>query len=145
MKSWKENVLCSCQMLWGSGMLDPQLCKYVGQKARLPCWPPRSQQVLHQRWNWGILSRQATKHASDGSTLALKRRADVAKSTTHGYRWLHKKESCPPKIYFPSHKDQRQMLIWYRVYLNEPKLNYKTCNEQFWKHKSTRVGKHCQQ
>ena len=43
------------------------------EKAQLPCWPPYSQQVLHQRWISGIhCIMQVTKHASEGSTLALK-------------------------------------------------------------------------
>ena len=41
------------------------------EKAQLPYWPLYSQQVLHQRWIWGICCVQARKHASEGSTLAL--------------------------------------------------------------------------
>ena len=59
-----------------------------------------SQQVSHQRWLSGIHCMQATKHASEGSTLALKPRGDVARSLKQGYQWPHKKDSCPLKIYF---------------------------------------------
>ena len=63
----------------------------------LPCWPPRGQQVLHQRWIAGIHCMQVTKHASEGSTLVLKPRAGVTRSPKQGYQWPHKKDSCPPK------------------------------------------------
>ena len=49
------------------------------KKARLPCWPLYSQQVSHQRWIWGICCVQVRKQASEGSTLALKARADVTR------------------------------------------------------------------
>ena len=45
---------------------------------------------------WSQLGR--SKHASEGSTLALKPRADVTRSPKQGYQWPHKKDSCPPKI-----------------------------------------------
>ena len=41
-------------------------CEYVDQKARLPCWPSRGQQVLHQGWIWRIYSTQVTKHSNKG-------------------------------------------------------------------------------
>ena len=68
------------------------------EKAQLPCWPLYSQQVLHQRWISGIHCMQVTKHASDGSTLALKPRGDVTRSPKQGYQWPHEKDLCPPKI-----------------------------------------------
>ena len=34
---------------------------------------------------------QVTKHASEGSSLALKPRADITKSPEIGYQWPHKK------------------------------------------------------
>ena len=34
--------------------------------AQLPCWLPRSQQVSHQKWIWGLHCMQATKHACKG-------------------------------------------------------------------------------
>ena len=43
----------------------------------LPCWWPRSQ----QRWIAGIHCMQATKHTSEGSTLALKPRGDITRGT----------------------------------------------------------------
>ena len=41
---------------------------------------------------------QARKYASEGSTLALKPRADVTRSPKQGYQWPHKKDMRPPKI-----------------------------------------------
>ena len=41
---------------------------------------------------------QATNHASEGSTLALKPRGDIARSPKQGYQWPHEKDLCPPKI-----------------------------------------------
>ena len=67
------------------------------EKARLPCWPVYSQQVSHQRWISGIHCTQATKNASEGSTLALKPRGDVTRSPKQGYQWPHEKDLCPPK------------------------------------------------
>ena len=43
---------------------------------------------------------QVTKHTSEGSTLALNPRADVTRSPKQGYQWPHKKDLCPPKIFF---------------------------------------------
>ena len=34
---------------------------------------------------------QVTKHASEGSSLALKPRADITRSPEIWYQWLHKK------------------------------------------------------
>ena len=42
---------------------------------------------------------QATKHASEGSTLALKPRGDVTRNPKEGYQWPHEKDLCPPKIF----------------------------------------------
>ena len=50
---------CTCTSLWI-------------KTAQPPFWPPRGQQVLHQRWISEINCSQATKHASKGSTLALR-------------------------------------------------------------------------
>ena len=55
--------------------------KYVDNTALLPCWPQIGQQVLHQRWVWGIHCAQATKYISEG------------------YQWLHKKDWRPPKYF----------------------------------------------
>ena len=66
------------------------------RKARLPCWLSRCQQVLHQRWIWGIHCLQTTKHASKGSILASKPRADV---TTSPKQWLYKKDWCPQNYF----------------------------------------------
>ena len=43
---------------------------------------------------------QATKHASEGSTLALKPMADVARSSKQGYQWPHEMDLCPPNFFF---------------------------------------------
>ena len=40
---------------------------------------------------------QARKHASEGSTLALKPRADVTRNPKRGYQGPHKKDLSPPK------------------------------------------------
>ena len=69
------------------------------EKARLPCWPLYSQQVSHQRWISGIHCMQATKHASEGSTLSLKPRGDVTRSPKQGYQWFHEKDLCPPNFF----------------------------------------------
>ena len=61
-------------------------------------WSPRGQQVSHQRWIWGIHCTQATKHVSQGSTLAFKLRADVIRSRIQGYQWTYKKDLCHSKI-----------------------------------------------
>ena len=44
----------------------------------------RSQQMSHQRWIWGIHCMQATKYASNGSSLALKPRGHVTRSPKTG-------------------------------------------------------------
>ena len=66
---------------------------------RLPRWPLRGQQVSHQRWIWGTHFVQVRKHARDGSTLALKPRAQVTRNPKQGYQWAHKKDLCPLKIF----------------------------------------------
>ena len=45
---------------------------------------PRSRQVSHQRWIWGIRCAQVRKHTSEKSTLALAPRADVTRSPKRG-------------------------------------------------------------
>ena len=79
---------------------QPASATYIACRERdwPPCWPLYSQQVLHQRWISGIHGTQVTKHASKGSTLALKPRVDIIRSLKKGYQWPHKKDSCPPKI-----------------------------------------------
>ena len=51
------------------------------------------------RWIWDIHCRQVIKHASEGSILALKHKANNTRSQKQGYQWLHKKD-CPEKLYF---------------------------------------------
>ena len=36
------------------------------EKARLPCWPLYSQQVLHQRWIWGAHKRESMQGIHPG-------------------------------------------------------------------------------
>ena len=43
---------------------------------------------------------QVRKYASEGSTVALKPRADVTRSPKQGYQWPHKTDLCPPKVFF---------------------------------------------
>ena len=47
--------------------LSPQTLvhKYMNERVGLPCWPPKCQQMSHQRWIWGIRCVQAMKHASE--------------------------------------------------------------------------------
>ena len=76
------------------------LLNACGECDWLPCWLPRGQQVSHQRWIWGIHCAQARKHASKGSTLALKPRADITRNPKPGCQRPHKKDLCPPKNFF---------------------------------------------
>ena len=48
---------------------------------------------------------QATKHASEGSTLALKPRAGNTRNPKQGFQWLHKKDLCPSRIFFSKIKN----------------------------------------
>ena len=41
-----------------------------------------------------------SEKARKGSTLALKRRADVTRSPKQGYQWPHQKDLCPTKTFF---------------------------------------------
>ena len=97
-------LLCAAWMAMGSSPKPPPMLADTTagmwiKKARLPCWPLYSQQVSHQRWISGIHCMQVTKHASKGSTLALKPREDITRSPKQGYQWPHEKDLCPPKIY----------------------------------------------
>ena len=42
--------------------------------------------------------RCRTRGESEKSTLALKLGVEVTRSPKQGYKWPHKKDSCPPKI-----------------------------------------------
>ena len=63
-------------------------------------WPPRGQQVLHQKWIWVLHCVQARNQASEGSILALKPRVDVTRSLKQGCQWPHKKDWSPSKKNF---------------------------------------------
>ena len=96
------------QMVVGSSPKPPPMLADMSagvwiKKARLPCWPLYSQQVLHQRWISGIHCTQVTKHASEGSTLALKPRGDVARSPKQGYQ-------CPTKRSYVLQKILKKVL-----------------------------------
>ena len=55
------------------------------KKARLPCWPPYSKQVSHQRWIWGSHKWKGMQGAHPGF--------DVARSPKQWYQWPHKRTS----------------------------------------------------
>ena len=46
------------------------------------------------------------KHASKGSILALKSRAEVTRIPKQGYQWSHKKDSCPPNFFLKNSCDK---------------------------------------
>ena len=65
-----------------------QCAKWV-KADRLPRWLPTDQQVLHQRWIWGICCMQAKKHS-------MKQRANVTSSLKLGYQCPHYRNHwCP--------------------------------------------------
>ena len=62
----------SYHMLWASGVLDPRLkphqCMYASkwiEMAQPPCWPPRGQQVSHQKWLQGFACMQMMKYTRE--------------------------------------------------------------------------------
>ena len=74
------------------------ICRYVDRKdsaAMLTSTVSRchtrgeSREFIACRWQ----SMQVTKHASEGSTLALKPRGYVTRSPKQGYQWPHEKDS----------------------------------------------------
>ena len=67
------------------------------KKARVPCWPSIGQQVLHQRWIYGIHCTQMKKHVSKGSTLPVKPRENITSSPKTEVSVAPQKEKCPPK------------------------------------------------
>ena len=59
----------------------------------------RGLQVSHQRWiSRNMLHVRLSKAWINLPTVALEPRGDVTRSPKQGYQWLHKKDSCPPKI-----------------------------------------------
>ena len=70
-------------------------CKYVGQSGSAAMLAIKRLAGVAPEVNLRN-SMQARKHASE-STLALKPRADVTRSSKQGYQWPHKKDMCPPK------------------------------------------------
>ena len=81
-------------------------------KSRLPCWPLYSQQVSHQRWISGIHCTLVTKHASEGSILALKPSGDVTRSPKQGYQWPHEKDMSSKN----SKKKKSPGISFYRIH-----------------------------
>ena len=81
-----------CRML--SRGFKPHQCLLTHLQVRGPkrlgCHAGWGQQVS-QRWIWGIQYTQMRKHTSEGSTMALKRRADVTRCPKQGYEWPYKK------------------------------------------------------
>ena len=69
--------------VWVSPILK-DMWKCVNKKGSAAMWWSSGQQVLHQIWIWGIYCTQVSKHAGEGSTLALKARADVTRSLKQG-------------------------------------------------------------
>ena len=62
-----------------------------------------------KEWISGIHCAQARTHASEGSTLALKARADITRSPKQGYQWPHKKDMWPPKKFL------KKEWIWWQT------------------------------
>ena len=93
---WRAHMLTVWEVSRSNPGILPLLhaCRECDQ---LPCWPSRGPKVLHQRWISRIHCMQVTKHASEGSTVALKPRGDVTRSPKQGYQRFHKKYSCLPK------------------------------------------------
>ena len=60
--------------------------------AWLSYWPPRSQQVSHQIWMWGIYCMQVMEQANEGFYPGFKSRADITRSPKQGYQWPNKKD-----------------------------------------------------
>ena len=61
---------------------NPTKCfkKYVDQTGSVSILATKRSAVSHQRWIWWIYCAQATIPTSEGSTLALKPRADITRS-----------------------------------------------------------------
>ena len=73
------------------------------KKAWLPCWPSRSQQVLHQRLIWGIHCKHAMEQASEGSTWLWNPEQTSPVVQNRGIsgptKWLVSSKNCKPKIF----------------------------------------------
>ena len=106
---WQSLILISCggnlvpplqkltELNWVTTLLARVVASHTGsilikcfsKQTRLQSWPSRDQQVSHQR---GIHCMQVIKHASGGSFLALKSRAEIIRGPKQGYWWPHKKK-----------------------------------------------------
>ena len=89
---WAHTVLHIWSRVRGPPMLV-DLHKYIDQKHSVPLLTSSGQQALHQR-----NPLHTGKYASQGSTLALKPRADITRSPKLGYHWLHKMNLSSLKI-----------------------------------------------
>ena len=76
------------------------VCKYVNQKAWLPCWPSRGQEVLYQRWIWGIHCMQAKKHTSE----EFENQGRHHQKSKTELSVVSQKDLCPLKIIFIDRK-----------------------------------------
>ena len=77
----------------GSSPTNACLCQIRGSEIVWPpCWLPRGVTPEEP-------PRMRVKHASKGSTLVLKPRADTTRSSKQGYQWPHKMDWCRPKFW----------------------------------------------
>ena len=85
-------------------------------------WPPRRQQVLHQRWIFGIGCMQATKHASEGIHPGFETQTHITRSPKRvsvakqkGFNLYEFPEVCPPN--FLSKSKQTSVLCVIQIFL----------------------------
>ena len=62
--------------------------RYVEEMAWLPCWPPRGQQVSHQREHVTCIPPSSVNKAA---SPALKPGGDITRSPKQGYQWALKR------------------------------------------------------
>ena len=90
-------------------------CPSTGiKKARLPCWLSRGQQVLHQRWIWGIHCTQAMKHTSEGIHPGFETQGRRHQKSKRGVSVALQKDRCPLKKFL---KRKRFFVYFQVVYL----------------------------
>ena len=68
---WRFEWACTaCQSEFSINFLSLCFSRHVSSQCPyicdIPCWPPRGQQMSHQRWIWGLCCMQAIKHGSRG-------------------------------------------------------------------------------
>ena len=105
---WECEVTCGLYLRNTLIYCHVQVCMYASmwiKTVRPPCWPPRYQQVWHQRWIWGFPWKRMRKHASEGIHTGFetqRRRYQKSKMRPRyqpRYQRPHKKDWCPPEIY----------------------------------------------